>query len=211
MGKAGYSRAMKKIKRSGYWYVMDKSHPFSNKQGYIAEHRLIMEKHLGRFLKPGEIVHHINHDPIDNRIENLGLCENAGRHIADHHPEVMEKMRLSCVGKRPANWNREKRICEICGEKFMCTVNLPKRYCSRKCFGDGRKGVRVSKKTEFKKGKKPWNYIRDKKRSKKFEEVKCWTCTKPMRVSVNRIMNGRGRYCSRECMYKGRSNPFMAT
>ena len=33
-----------KIKRTGYWYINQPEHPFSGKQGYIAEHRLVMEK-----------------------------------------------------------------------------------------------------------------------------------------------------------------------
>jgi hypothetical protein len=39
----------------------------------VLKHRWIMENHLGRKLNRGEVVHHINGDPHDNRIENLML------------------------------------------------------------------------------------------------------------------------------------------
>jgi endogenous inhibitor of DNA gyrase (YacG/DUF329 family) len=40
-------------------------------------HRHIMEQHIGRKLLPTEIVHHINHNKLDNRIENLQIVSRA--------------------------------------------------------------------------------------------------------------------------------------
>lgn len=52
----------------------------SRKDGYITEHRLVMAKFLQRNLTKTEVVHHIDHNPSNNNIENLMLFKNNSEH-----------------------------------------------------------------------------------------------------------------------------------
>lgn len=71
------------ITGEGYVLVRAPHHPNAYPNGYYKEHRLILEQHLGRYLGEDEIVHHINGDKQDNRLENLELTTQS-EHSAHH-------------------------------------------------------------------------------------------------------------------------------
>lgn len=77
-----------RIKHKDHGYVLIKTpgHPRATSQNYVREHTLVMEAILGRYLLPGENVHHINGVRDDNRPENLELWvidQPAGQRAGD--------------------------------------------------------------------------------------------------------------------------------
>lgn len=69
---------------AGYVLVKANTHPAADRWGYVLEHRLVMEAKVGRYLKPEEVVHHINEVKDDNRPENLQLFADCGTHTRHH-------------------------------------------------------------------------------------------------------------------------------
>ena len=82
---------------------IEQGHRFISLNGKrIAEHRAVMEEHLGRTLGPEEVVHHVDHDPFNNEIDNLVILDRS------------EHMRLHVTGpKRMWTADEKARAVEL--------------------------------------------------------------------------------------------------
>lgn len=67
----------------GYVLILDHSHPRANPRGYVRRSWLVIEAHLGRHLRRDELVHHLNADKRDDRLENL-LVVSRSDHTSMH-------------------------------------------------------------------------------------------------------------------------------
>jgi DNA-binding transcriptional ArsR family regulator len=93
----------------GYYMVFAPDHPNARADGYILQHRYVMSRHLGRPLEKYEVVHHINGDTRDNRIENLRLMKH-GEHTVitteaqDTDEKLLQALRdlAARLGRPPA-------------------------------------------------------------------------------------------------------------
>lgn len=129
-------------KKNGYWYILFPEHPFCDSRGYIAEHRLIMEQKIDRYLESCEVIHHKNSIRDDNRIENLQLFDSHGNHISFENK-----------GRSYLLDDMSSRICSICtSDKTWLRKsenNRPKWYGSvenpicGKCYQRKKLGYRI--------------------------------------------------------------------
>lgn len=96
LGKHGFFWKGGKIKDShGYILIWKPEHPFCDKRGYLYRSHFIMEKKLGRYLTPIEVVHHKGikypmgsiKNKQDDRSENLRLFANKSKHSKFHFPK----------------------------------------------------------------------------------------------------------------------------
>lgn len=69
------------VDRQGYVLVHVPKHPFATSTGYVRAHRLVMEQHLGRYLTPTEVVHHLDGNRQNNGLSNLRLFPRNSDHL----------------------------------------------------------------------------------------------------------------------------------
>ena len=101
-------------KKHSYGYVLLYKPELTGKRyPYIAEHRLVMEKHLERSLTKKDWIHHLNGIKTDNRLGNLLLCKGAKGH-ANIHAE-MEKCMFKLIQKGKVYYDRKSQQFKVRG------------------------------------------------------------------------------------------------
>ena len=105
----------------------------------VREHRYVMEQFLGRELGSQEIVHHVNHDKTDNRIQNLLIMNSREHHhLHSSSPEGREMCKkaqklgwLAHKKNMLGRWCNEHERCSSCGTKQI--RHQAKGLCKR-CY-----------------------------------------------------------------------------
>lgn len=123
---------IKKIVSKGdYNYALVPEHPNATKNGYVLEHRIVMENYLGRLLDKNEVVHHKDGNKKNNNIDNLEIMsqkEHASLHGKNYgHQMVLLKCPWpECQKIFPIRKNKSFLIKK---NKYQCTC------CSNSCRG----------------------------------------------------------------------------
>jgi hypothetical protein len=68
------------IAYGGYVFEFQPGHRLQNQWGFVAQHRLVAEAKLGRQLRLGEVVHHIDKCSWNNHPDNLLVMSAAAHH-----------------------------------------------------------------------------------------------------------------------------------
>jgi hypothetical protein len=77
----------KLFKRKGHVLVFRPNHPHASKWGYVPRARIICEESLGRILPKGNIFHHINGIPDDDRPDNIIPFQISREHTKYHRDQ----------------------------------------------------------------------------------------------------------------------------
>lgn len=93
-----------KLASNGYVKVrVGKGHPLADPNGYAYEHLVVWCSAGNKRPEKGFVIHHLNHDKTDNRIENLSLAPR-GKHNVHHNKEKGRDGKGRFIGKKAAGY-----------------------------------------------------------------------------------------------------------
>lgn len=101
---------------NGYPIIHRPNHPRCNADGYIYEHTEVAEKKIGRFLKPGEIVHHRDKNRSNNNPDNLIVFHSKSDHTSFHKHNCDESLLIEYEPNIYSINYLKSNICPQCGK-----------------------------------------------------------------------------------------------
>ena len=98
---------------NGYIGFYDPKHRLANKAGIVYEHMIKAEELLGRPLKSGEVVHHIDENKSNNSLNNLMVFKTKNDHTGYHHGGKLIQNSDGTYSTKKV----DSDICPYCGMK----------------------------------------------------------------------------------------------
>jgi hypothetical protein len=109
--------------KDGYVWELCPDHPKAERFGFVAQHRLVVERSLGRFLLDEEMVHHMDENRKNNNIENLQVVSRS-----DHRKIHCLQNRLRKHGafdnEEVDRMIRDQGLKKTAKSLGMCTANI---------------------------------------------------------------------------------------
>lgn len=117
--------------KDGRVYIFSPTHPRATRNRYVPRAVLVAEAILKRPLRPGEVVHHINRVPSDDRPENLHVYASNQEHMAEHGrtrgPHWHPYAKLTEDDVREIRRLRGTVKARVLAERYgVCTSNITK-------------------------------------------------------------------------------------
>ena len=142
---------MEPVESEGRWgsirkcLVFNGEYYYKNDGGYFVKrrpqkilHREVWKLHNGEIPK-GFVVHHIDHNKENNKIENLeimGWSEHNSLHARSNKYFGSEANLSHLQRIRKTTWKKKLRtpsLCVLCGSEFMTLQPERAKFCSRSC------------------------------------------------------------------------------
>lgn len=97
------------INPNGYYRISSRNEGNNGK----LLHRLVWEDWYGKKIPEGYDIHHINNNPLDNRIQNL-QCVEHNKHIQFHKKNVSNITREKMSKNNAKYWKGKKKSSDLC-------------------------------------------------------------------------------------------------
>lgn len=118
--------------------------------GWVYEHVYLIERELDRPLTDDEVVHHLDCNPINNKLNNLIVLPRASHNRLhawiNRGPPIHKDYTYGGENPKFKQINRDSKYCKICSLTLQAKQKF---YCSEQCRGQDNRKVEHPSKEEL--------------------------------------------------------------